>query len=244
MRFCHDEDLTTHTYPDAVSAAEACGARAVQLLEDAIRQRGKAMLAISGGSSPKPMYGFFSRTPIDWTKVQLFWVDERGVPPTDSQSNFKFANENWLAPAHYPAANIHRVPAELDPQQAAKLFEEDLVKSFGLKPGEFPRFDVMHMGMGPDAHTASLFPGEPKILDTTGITAAVWVEKFKQHRLTVLPGVIAAARNRVMLIAGEDKIPALTQVLKGPRDPLHYPSQIIPHENTEMFLDQAAAKAL
>ena len=190
------------------------------------------------------MYAYFARAPLDWSKVHLFWVDERGVPPTDSQSNFKFANENWLAPAKYPTANIHRVQAELDAKEAAKLFADDLVAHFGLKPGEFPKFDVMHLGMGPDAHTASLFPGEPMILDTAGLAAAVWVEKFHQFRITSLPGVISAARHRVMLIAGEDKVPALTAVLKGPRDPIHFPTQIVPHEGTEMFLDQGAARAL
>ena len=190
------------------------------------------------------MYAYFARSPLDWSKVHLFWVDERGVPPTDPQSNFKFANENWLMPAKYPEANIHPIQAELEPIRAATLFERDLVHHFGLKPGELPRFDVMHLGMGPEAHTASLFPGEPMILDTTGITAAVWVEKVHQFRITVLPGVIAAAKHRVMLIAGEDKIPALTEVLKGPRDPIQYPAQIVPREGTEMFLDQGAAQAL
>jgi 6-phosphogluconolactonase len=236
--------LNLYPYPDVVAAAEACGARVVRLLDDAITARGQASLAISGGSSPKPMYMYFGKSHLDWNKVQLFWVDERGVPPTDSQSNFKFANETWLAPAQYPLANIHRIQGELDATEAARLFEADLVKYFELASGQLPSFDVMHLGMGPDAHTASLFPGEPLILNRTGITAAVWVEKFKQHRITLLPGVIAAAAHRVMLVAGEDKVPALQGVLKGAYEPLKYPSQIIPHEGTDMFLDSAAAGAV
>jgi 6-phosphogluconolactonase len=236
--------LNLYPYPDVVTAAEACGARAAGFLEEAISERGQASLAISGGSSPKPMYLFFSRFLLDWSRVHLFWVDERGVPPSDSQSNFKFANETWLLPAKYPPANIHRIRGELDAQEAARLFEEDLRKYFELAPGQLPSFDVMHLGMGPDAHTASLFPGEPMILNRTDITASVWVEKFKQHRITLLPGVIAAAAHRVMLVAGEDKIPALENVLKGDHDPLKYPAQIVPQEGTDMFLDEAAAKAL
>jgi len=236
--------LNTHRFPDTVAAAEACGARAVELIQQALKARGKASLAISGGSSPKPMYAFFARTKIDWGSVHLFWVDERGVPPTDSMSNFKFANENWLQPAAYPAANIHRVKAELDAKDAAKLYEADLTAYFGTKPGEIPVFDVMHLGMGPDAHTASLFPGEPMIQDTKGVVASLWVEKMHQFRITVLPAVISAARNRVVLVAGADKVPALQAVWKGPREPLKYPSQIVPREGTEWFLDEAAAKAI
>jgi 6-phosphogluconolactonase len=187
------------------------------------------------------MYEYFGRTKFAWDKVHLFWVDERGVPPTDKQSNFRFANETWLAPAKYPEANIHRVKGELEAKEAARLYGEDLAKFFG--PG-IPQFDAMHMGMGPDAHTASLFPGEPMIQNRDGVTASVWVEKFQQHRITVLPAVIAAARNRVVLVAGEDKIPALKAVLDGSRDPLKAPAQVIPKEGTEWFLDEGAAKGL
>jgi len=190
------------------------------------------------------MYAFFARTKIDWSSVHLFWVDERGVPPTDGLSNFKLANETWLQPAQYPAANIHRVKAELDAKDAARLYEADMSAWFGTGAGEIPQFDVMHLGMGPDAHTASLFPGEPMIQDTKGVVAALWVEKMHQFRITVLPAVIAAARNRVVLVAGADKVPALQAVWKGARDPLKYPSQIVPKEGTEWFLDEAAAKAV
>src|SRR5262249_54524500 len=156
----------------------------------------------------------------------------------DKQSNFRFANETWLTPFNYPDANIHPVQAELEASEAARLYAAELARFFG--PG-IPSFDVMHMGMGPDAHTASLFPGEPMLQDTNGIAAAVWVEKFKQFRITVLPAVIRAARHRVVLVAGEDKVPALKLVMEGPRDVLKAPAQVIPADGTEWFLDEAAA---
>lgn len=222
-------------YPDAKQAAEACGAHIVERLREAIERKGRATLAISGGSSPRPMFEYFSRTQFAWDKVHVFWVDERGVPPTDAQSNFKLANEAWLAPAQYPAANIHRIQAELDPKIAAQRYVEDLRAVLGDKP----EFDVIHQGMGPDGHTASLFPGEPLIDDREGIAAAVWVEKFKQWRITLLPGILLAARHTVMLVAGRDKAGVLKTVLEGPYEPQKYPSQVIARNGRDVqwFVD-------
>ena len=120
------------------------------------------------------MFEYFANTEFDWNPVQLFWVDERGVPPTDSESNYKMAADAWLDPSNFPASNIHRVMAELDPKEAAALYTKEIRKVFQLGSTELPRFDVIHRGMGPDAHTASLFPGDPLIDDREGIAAAVW----------------------------------------------------------------------
>ena len=119
----------------------------------------------------------------------------------------------------------------------------DITRSFGLRPGELPVFDVLQRGMGPDTHTASLFPGEPLIEDRAGIAGLVWVEKFKQHRVTLLPGVLECARKTLCLVTGADKTDALVTVLRGERDPLHVPSQL---SSPEMiwYLDRAAAAKL
>ena len=119
------------------------------------------------------MFEIFSRTSFEWERVHLFWVDERAVPPTDAQSNFKFTQDAWLGHADFPPANIHRVQAELAPAEAAARYVQDIQKFFGLAAGELPRFDAIHRGMGPDAHTASLFPGEPLIENRADIAAAV-----------------------------------------------------------------------
>ncbi len=205
-------------FPDSLSAAQACGERVLNLLSIAVGTRQQATLAISGGSSPKPMFELFAKSGFSWEHVQIFWVDERCVPPTDSQSNFRMANETWLAPAKVPSANIHRVPTELEPQEAARRYTED-VQSY------LP-FDVIHRGIGPDGHTASLFPGEPLIADHQGIAGAVWVEKMHQWRVTLLPGVLEAARNTVVLATGADKAEAVAAVLRGPYDPMKWPAQI------------------
>jgi 6-phosphogluconolactonase len=164
------------------------------------------------------MFELFAKSGFHWEQVHICWVDERCVPPTDSQSNFRMANEAWLAPAKVPAANIHRVPTELEPREAARKYAEDL--------RTFLPFDVIHRGMGPDGHTASLFPGEPLIADHTGIAAAVWVEKMHQWRVTLLPGVLEAARHTVVFAPGADKAAALEAVLHGPYDPMKWPAQI------------------
>jgi 6-phosphogluconolactonase len=229
-------------FPDAEAAATACAAQILDWLRDALDSQGLASLAISGGSSPRSMFEIFSRTPFEWQRVQLFWVDERAVPPSDTQSNFKFAQDAWLRPGNFPAPNIHRVLAELNPAEAAARYVEDIQQFFGLAAGEMPRFDVVHRGMGPDAHTASLFPGESLIEDRSRIAAAVWVEKLKQWRITLLPGVLLAARHTALLVAGADKTAALRSVLNQPFDPLHYPAQIASSDGAVWFVDSAAAQ--
>jgi len=224
-------------FPDSLSAAQACGKRVLHLLNIAVGTRQQATLAISGGSSPKPMFEQFAWSGFPWEKVQIFWVDERCVPPSDSQSNFRMANETWLAPAKVPAGNIHRVPTELEPHEAARQYSED-VRSY------LP-FDVVHRGMGPDGHTASLFPGEPLIADHEGIAAAVWVEKMHQWRVTLLPGVLETARHTLVFAAGADKAEALAAVLRGPYDPMKWPAQIGARGgNATWYLDGAASGLL
>lgn len=229
-------------FPDAEAAAEACAQQILEWLREALGKQALTSIAISGGSSPRRMFEIFSRTPFEWERVHVFWVDERAVPPTDPQSNFKFAQDSWLGPGNFPAPNIHRVLAELDPAIAAARYIEDIQRFFSLAAGDLPHFDVMHRGMGPDAHTASLFPGEPLTADRAGIAAAVWVEKFKQSRITLLPGVLMAAHHTAMLVAGSDKAEALHSVLYQPFDPLHYPAQIASGQNTVWFIDAAAAQ--
>jgi 6-phosphogluconolactonase len=227
-------------FADAAGAAQACGQQILEWLREAVAERGRATLAISGGSSPRPMFEMFARTPFAWERVHLFWVDERGVPPTDPQSNFKLANDTWLSPCGFPPSNLHRIETELPAAVAAERYVENIRECFALAAGELPRFDVIHRGLGPDAHTASLFPGEPLIANRTGIAAAVWVEKFQQWRVTLLPGVLLAARHTAMLVTGPDKALPLYAVLAQPFAPLTYPAQLGSGQGTVWFLDAAA----
>ena len=174
---------------------------------------------------------------VDWSRVHLFWVDERSVPPDDEQSNYRMTREHLIEPAGI--RNVHRIPAELPPDHAARAYVDDIRAHFGS--AGLPKFDVVHLGIGHDAHTASLFPGEPLIDDREDIAAAVYVEKIPQWRITLLPGVILAAREVVVLAAGADKKRAIQQILHAPEAPVEYPGQIVRWRNKApvFYLDEA-----
>jgi 6-phosphogluconolactonase len=231
------------TFSGPQTAAEACGQSIFDLLDAARSQRGSASLAVSGGSTPRIMFEWMARQSFDWSNIDFFQVDERCVPIDDSQSNFRMTREALLHTGLIPASHIHRVKTELLPDEAAIEYAAEISRTFRLEPGELPKFDVIQRGMGPDMHTASLFPGEPLIENHTGIAAAVWVDKFHQHRVTLLPGVLENARHSLCLVTGADKTEGLKTVLQGTRDPLHVPSQI---SSPEMiwFIDTAAGAGL
>ncbi len=181
---------------------------------------------------------------FDWSRIHLFFVDERVVPPTDDLSNFKLANENLIEPAKIPAANVHRVLGELAPEQAGAAYLSDIRAFFKLSDGQMPVFDVIHLGTGPDAHTASLFPGDDLIDNRDGIATATYSESKKNWRVTLLPSVLLAARHTAFLVTGEDKAEAVHNVLQGEFDPHQFPAQLITRSgaNVEWFLDRAAAQ--
>ena len=238
--------VQSFVYEDAQAASEACARKAIELLARALSSQLQASIAVSGGSTPKLMFAKMAKAKFDWSKVHLFWVDERLVPPTDSQSNYKLAKENFIDPAHFPSANVHRIQGELPPKEAARVYGDDIRAFFELSPGAVPQFDIIHRGMGPDAHTASLFPGEPLIDDHRNLVAPVYAEQFQQWRVTLLPAVLEAARNTLMLAAGDDKAEPLHAVLHQPYDPKKYPAQITTYdgEGVLWFLDKAAARLI
>jgi 6-phosphogluconolactonase len=229
----------------AQEVAHDCSAFVFETLAGSLANAPLATLAISGGSSPKLLFTDMARVPFDWSRVHIFWVDERCVPPTDSQSNFKLANDALLEPAKIPPQNIHRVYGELEPEAAAARYVAEIKAFFAWSGGQLPVFDIVHRGLGPDAHTASLFPGEPLIGNRDGIAAHVWVEKMKMDRVTLLPGVLLAARHTVLQVSGDEKAEAVRQVLTEPEDFFRYPGQIASRDgNAVWFLDRAAAAKL
>ena len=153
------------------------------------------------------MFEWMARQGFDWHGVELFWVDERCVPIDDQQSNYRMTRESLLDSIHARCRPDPSHPRRNDSRRSGPRLRGRDQQLFRLKPGELPAFDVLQRGMGPDMHTASLFPGEPLILNQTGIAAAVWVEKFQQHRVTLLPGVLERARHTLCLVTGADKTP-------------------------------------
>jgi 6-phosphogluconolactonase len=237
--------MTVHRdlFPDPAAAAQASARCIFDRLDNALSERGGASLAVSGGSTPKIMFQTMAQETFNWSRVHLFWVDERTVLPTDPQSNYKLAHDYFIGPAEFPHANVHRIVAELPPQEAAAQYASDIREFFGLTPGEIPRFDIVHCGMGPEGHTASLFPGEALIGDRKNLAAAVYVDKLKTWRITMLPGLLLGSRDLVLLVAGQDKATALHTVFDGTFDPQQCPAQIYSQARGDVhwFLDKPAA---
>ncbi|MFN8942622.1 MAG: 6-phosphogluconolactonase [Acidobacteriota bacterium] len=237
---------TVHTYANAEEAAQACAERMAGIMKESIEQRGEARVALSGGSTPKLMFGYLAKLPMDWKQVWLYWVDERVVPPEDPDSNYRMAMEYLIRPAGIPIENLNRIAGERYPEEAAAHYVSEIQVDFQLKEGELPVFDLIHRGMGADSHTASLFPGDPLVDDEYEIAANTYVEKFKSHRVTLMPGVLKAARHTVILAPGADKAEALWDVLEGKPNVRAHPCQIAakPPYPTEWFVDEAAARLL
>jgi 6-phosphogluconolactonase len=233
-----------YPFADPMAAAEGCAHHILGLLNEALAGQETASLAVSGGSTPKLLFQKMVPMAFDWKRVHLFFVDERCVPPTDHESNFKLANENLIIPAQIPRNHVHRIVGEIAPEHAAERYTSDIQEHFGLESGALPHFDVIHQGTGPDAHTASLFPGSPLIDDRTGIAKAIYAESKGNWRVTLLPGVLLAAKHNVFLVSGEDKAQAVHGVFEADYDPKKYPAQIVTHHGRKVawFLDQAAAR--
>jgi 6-phosphogluconolactonase len=235
-----------HTYPDARAAAEASARHILTLLDNVLSGKERATIAVSGGSTPKLLFEELVKARYRWDRVHLFWVDERAVPPSDPDSNYRLAHESLIGPAHFPPRNVHRIEGSLAPERAAEHYTADIRKFFALEEGDLPHFDIIQLGMGPDAHTASLFPGEPLIDDRDGIAAAAHAPKPPPRRITLLPGVLLAARHTVFLVSGEDKAEAVRAVFHDEYDPKRLPAQMVSHHGRSVawFLDDAASSPL
>jgi 6-phosphogluconolactonase len=230
--------------PEAV--AQAVADAFISDAQQAIDERGAFFVALAGGKTPKETYQLLGQEPrrsrIDWNRVQVFFGDERCVPPTDDQSNYKMANDALLRAVDIPQDNIHRMRGEDDPTQAAADYASELIRVMG----KMPRFDLIMLGMGADGHTASLFPGADPRADQDHLVRTAYVEKLNAHRLTLTPLVINSARHVIIATEGLPKAPALYAVLKGPYDPTVHPIQIVAPAQGRLtwYVDRAAAAEL
>jgi 6-phosphogluconolactonase len=204
--------LLIATQDTAQAAREACN-RITKTIQDALRDRGAATIALSGGSSPLDAYRLLARETIDWKKVHVYWVDERAVPPTHERSNYGQAKQALLDPAGVPEANIHRMRGEAsDVAIAAQDYEAELRDTVKSKLGGLPSIDLLVLGIGDDGHTASLFPGEPTMHITDRLCAAVPTKPEREARLTLTVPVLENARASVVIVLGKAKHPALERI--------------------------------
>jgi 6-phosphogluconolactonase len=238
------------------STKEAVALAAARLfatrVEHAVATRGIARIAISGGTTPQETFklladpaGPFLNT-IPWDKLQLFWVDERCVPPTDPESNYGVAKELLLSKVPIPEANVFRMEGELDPEEAASRYESLLRNTMKLEGAESPAFDLVVLGMGPDGHTASLFPHTDAIDAIGRLVVANHVPQKNTWRITLTWPVINQGKEVVFELEGAGKVDMLAEVLTGPRDPERLPSQLIRPSSCKLLflLDEDAAAKL
>ena len=239
-----------HVYPTPQTLLDAAAQHVLEHAQQAISARDSFTLALAGGSTPKGLYTRLAAPPfrsqLDWTKVRVFWGDERHVPPDHEDSNYRMAHEALLSRVPISMAHVHRVPSELpDAQTVADQYEAVLRKQFDVFEPDVPRFDFILLGMGPDGHTASLFPGTQAVHATSRLVAAPWVERLQTSRITFTPVLLNHARQVTFLICGHAKAQTLHAVLEGPFQPDALPAQIIrPHSgHLTWFVDQAAGGA-
>jgi len=236
-------------FPNADSLARAAAVQLMELSADAVADRGVFHLALSGGSTPKKLYTLLAQDPafatFPWAKTQIYFGDERHVPPDDKDSNFRMTRESLLSTGRVPEANVHRVCAELgDAAQAAAEYETEIRRHFTDSGDPVPRFDAVLLGMGPDGHTASLFPGSAGLEEKEKWVIANWVEKFKTHRITFTYPLLNAARVVLLLVAGADKAPMIRQVL-GDAKGVYPVERVEPRDGVKIWmLDEAAAAEL
>ena len=238
--------------PDPAAIAAEAAERIVRAADEAIALSGRFRIGLSGGSTPKLLFQLLASEAyhdrIDWTNVEVFFVDERCVPPDHADSNFRMVREMLLARVPIPGDNVYRMRGEVDPpDEAAKEYGRMLKEKFGGPTiEEGGGLDVVLLGMGDDGHTASLFPGTGAVNETKHRCVANYAEMSttgKSWRVTLTAPFINRARDVIVLVAGASKAKTLAAVLEGPRDPQRFPVQLIQPASGRMtwLVDAAAA---
>ncbi|MCU1322356.1 MAG: 6-phosphogluconolactonase [Acidobacteriaceae bacterium] len=244
--------LTYLVSPTAPEVAQAAAQLFTDAATKAVAARGRARIAISGGSTPKAMFALLADpaqpflSAISWDKLFLYWVDERCVPPTDAESNYRMTNEVLLSKVPLAADHIFRMEGELEPEVAAARYESTIRNSFKLEGAETPTFDLILLGMGDDGHTASLFPHTEGLENITHIVIPNHVPQKDTWRITLTFPVIDQGREVAFLIEGPAKAQVLSDVFTGPYEYETYPSQLIRPASGKLtlLLDSAAASKL
>ncbi len=236
-------------FPDPDAVARAAAEDFTHRAAEAVAARGRFAVALSGGRTPRRLYTLLADEPyrkaVPWERTHLFWGDERHVPPDDPQSNYRMVREALLSRIAIPEANVHRVLSELpEAAEAAGRYEIELRETFAAPFGQIPRFDLVYLGLGPEGHTASLFPGTTALEIRDRLVVATWVDKLEAFRITMTFPVFAEARAVLFLVEGGQKADILSLV-RNPETAAEYPAGRIQPRDGELlwFADRAAAGA-
>ncbi len=237
---------------DGAAIARRAAQEFVQAAADAVRTRGSFNVALAGGSTPKALYSLLVNDPalrsqVPWDKMHLLFGDERHVPPDHPDSNFRMATETMISKAPVKPEQVTRIKGEYpDAGQAALEYEKALREYFKLKDGEYPRFDLVLVGMGNEGHTLSLFPGTKALHADGRIAVRNWVGKLYAERITLTAPAASNAARVIFMVTGADKAPALKAVLEGPFEPEQLPAQLLQPKNGKLLwlVDTAAGSML
>jgi 6-phosphogluconolactonase len=233
---------------DASELSRTAAAEFEHVARNAVQARDRFTVSLSGGSTPRGLYSRLAQSSrnLPWDKSYFFWGDERHVPPDDKDSNYRMVRETLLSQAPIPPDHVFRVHAETpDAARVAEEYERTIREFFVLKTGELPRFDLVLLGLGPDGHTASLFPGSAALHEGSRLVVANWVEKFGHYRLTFTAPVINNAAEVMFLVSGAEKAPALQAVLYSDASAEEFPAKLIQPRNGRLIwlVDRAALPA-
>ena len=235
------------TFPAVADLFRGAAEEFVRIGRESIASRGRFVIALSGGSTPRSLYSLLAseHANFEWKRTFLFFGDERHVPPDHRESNYHMVKESLLSQISIPAHNIFRVQAENpNAAEAAADYENTVRKFFDLRKNEFPVFDLVLLGLGPDGHTASLFPDSAGLQEQSRLVVANWVEKFKTDRITFTFPVLNRATDAMFLVSGSEKAEVVHEILEGHRQP-PYPAQLIqPQGRLLWMLDEAAGSLL
>ena len=235
------------TFKDLEEVSHAAAELFIKQAERSVAERGRFLVALNGGSTPNRLFQLLAtefRDQVDWSKVHVFWGDERCVPPDDPGSSYGQAQDILLSRVPLPESHIHRVPGEREPEEASREYSHTL-QQFASPALDWPRFDLVYLGMGEDGHTASLFPGSPIAVSEPTLPVTAEYQDRPANRVTLTPIVLNSARMIIFMVTGEKKAQTLAEVLSGRYNPELYPAQRIePKEGRLLWLvdDDAASR--
>jgi 6-phosphogluconolactonase len=237
---------------DGAAIAKRAAQEFVESATSAVREKGSFNVALAGGSTPKALYGLLVtdaalRSQVPWDKMHLFFGDERHVAPDHSDSNFRMATEAMISKSSLKPEQVTRIKGEYPATERAALeYEKALREYFKLKDGEYPRFDLLLVGMGSEGHTLSLFPGTKALHAEGRAVVRNWVGKLYTERITLTAPAASNAARILFMVTGADKALALKAVLEGPYEPEQLPAQLLQPKNGKLLwlVDTAAGSML